>query len=929
MLSEFVSGKIDVLAIAETKLDDSFPEGQFLLSTYKQPYRLDISEKSGGLLVYVNSDIPSRHLTDISFPDDIQAVPIELNLRKQKWLIILLYTPPSQNKEYFLSHMTNIIDFYTNRYDNYILIGDFNLEPNTKQVAHFLERHCLTNLVKDKTCFKSPKGTCIDLILTNRGRSFQHTSVFETGLSDHHLLIYTMLKTTFCKLPPKIIKYRNYRSFNEQSFLNDLSNNLGDSTNYDVFQKSFENVLDVHAPLKERKVRGNNKPHMSKRLRQAIMKRSRLKNRANKTGSPSDILLFKKHRNFVARLNKIEKREFFQKQEPNGHSSKSFWNYCKPFFSKKALTDDGRIVLVENESIISKDTNIANLFNKYFNTITSTLSVTEWGINNEQIHDPIERAIARYTNHPSILRINASKSVHEAPFSFSPVSPDETYKIISSLNSTKATSGNIPVKILKLANDVCHEKLSNCINTCIATCTFPDKLKLADIIPIFKKDCKSKKENYRPISILPTISKVYERHLLTQLEKYSPNILSPYLCGFRKGYSTQHALLNLLQNWQRCLDKSGVVGTVLMDLSKAYDCISPNLLIAKLAAYGFDRDSLKLLYNYMTYRKQRVKIGSSLSNWLEIILGLPQGSILGPILFNLFINDLILTIQETYVCNFADDTTLYSCERSLPEVFTRLKADCDRALQWFHDNSMEANPNKFQMMFLGTSQDEIQMTINGENIKSCKQVKLLGVTIDSKLTFIKHINNICCTASKRTKALLRIRKFLSLNQARCLLESYILSSFRYCPLIWMFGAKSGQTLIEKVYHRALRALYQDFSAPYSVLLLQENRTTIHVQNIRSLMTEVYKCTHNLNIEISSSYFVTKHSCYSLRKGQQLELPPANTIRYGVNSFLFRAAMLWNGLPKAMKDCNSVSSFQDSLKKCSFDTCTCSICRHCF
>jgi hypothetical protein len=266
-------------------------------------------------------------------------------------------------------------------------------------------------------------------------------------------------------------------------------------------------------------------------------------------------------------------------------------------------------------------------------------------------------------------------------------------------------------------------------------------LKLADIIPIHKKDCKSKKENYRPISILPTLSKVFEKVLLNQLAEFSQEILFPYLCGVRKGYSTQHALFNLLQNWQKCLDKSGVVGTVLMDLSKAYDCISPSLLIAKLAAYGLDTDSLRLLYNYLTQRKHRVRIGSRLSDWLELTLGLPQGSILGPILFNFFINDLISTIQETYVCNFADDTTLYACESNLSDVIEKLNTDSDRAIKWFQDNSMEANPNKFQLMFLGTKRDDLSLYIDGSNIKSCKEVKLLGVTIDNKLTFSKHINN--------------------------------------------------------------------------------------------------------------------------------------------------------------------------------------------
>ena len=562
----------------------------------------------------------------------------------------------------------------------------------------------------------------------------------------------------------------------------------------------------------------------------------------------------------------------------------------------------------------------------YFNTITSTLNVTEWGVDDDQIPDPVSRAIERYATHPSILQIKSTTASRSSfSFSFRSVSADETFEIIRSLDSNKKTSGNIPVKILKLANQICHEKITSCVNKCISTCKFPDKLKLADIIPIHKKDDKSKKENYRPISILPTLSKVFEKVLLNQLDKFSQEILSPYLCGFRKGYSTQHALFNLFQNWQKCLDKSGVVGTLLMDLSKAYDCISPGLLVAKLAAYGLDTDSLRLLYNYLTQRKHRVRIGSSLSDWLELILGLPQGSILGPILFNFFINDLISTIQETHVCNFADDTTIYACENNTSDALTKLSKDCDRAIKWFQDNSMEANPNKFQLMFLGTKEDNLSLLVNGSNITSCNEVRLLGVTIDNKLTFEKHISNICCTAGKRTKALLRIRKYLNYEQAKCLTEAYIFSSFRYCPLIWMFGSKTGNTSINKVHYRALRALYQSPFSSFQELLQRGNLLTIHGQNIHSLLTEVYKCVHQLNPMMTWNYFTTKSASYDLRSGHQLELPPVRTIHNGLNSVLFRASFLWNSLPKATKESKSISVFQNNLHRFNLDSCTCKIC----
>ena len=198
----------------------------------------------------------------------------------------------------------------------------------------------------------------------------------------------------------------------------------------------------------------------------------------------------------------------------------------------------------------------------------------------------------------------------------------------------------------------------NCINKCISKNSFPDELKVANVIPVFKKVDPNNKVNFQPISLLPIISKMFEGVLFQQIEKFSEKILSPKLCDFRKDHSTQNALLNLLKNWQKTLDKSGVIGAVLMDLvSKRYDCFPHDLHTAKLAAYGFEDSATSLISDYISKRYQRVKIGSVFSSYPEILKGVPQGSIQGPILFNIFINDLIFFIQETEVCNFADDTT--------------------------------------------------------------------------------------------------------------------------------------------------------------------------------------------------------------------------------------------------------------------------------
>ena len=175
--------------------------------------------------------------------------------------------------------------------------------------------------------------------------------------------------------------------------------------------------------------------------------------------------------------------------------------------------------------------------------------------------------------------------------------------------------------------------------------------------------------------------------------------LSPKLCGFRKGHSTQYALIDLIEKWRKGINDGDIVGTILLDVSKAYDCLPHDLIIAKLAAYGFDESSLTLLHSYLTDRKQRVKIGSVFSLWKNIISGVPQGSVLGPLLFNIFLNDLLLILSN--ICNFADDSTLFAMDKKLDNVCHKLEIDIKNTLKWLHDNSMSVNASKFQLMFLG------------------------------------------------------------------------------------------------------------------------------------------------------------------------------------------------------------------------------------
>ena len=219
--------------------------------------------------------------------------------------------------------------------------------------------------------------------------------------------------------------------------------------------------------------------------------------------------------------------------------------------------------------------------------------------------------------------------------------------------------------------------------------------------PVYEAGDSTCKENFRPVSVLFPLSKIFERLMYSQMLPSIRPKLSNLLSGFREGYSTQHALLRLVETCKKCLDSDGVIGMVLTDLSKAYDCLPYDLLVAKLHACGFSLSSLKMIYSYLTSRKQRVKIKSTYSSWLDIKSGMPQGSVLGPLLFHIFINDIFYAIEASEIYNFADDNTIYALSHSVEAMIAKLEIDIYNTLKCFDSNSVVANPSKFQVMFLG------------------------------------------------------------------------------------------------------------------------------------------------------------------------------------------------------------------------------------
>ena len=280
---------------------------------------------------------------------------------------------------------------------------------------------------------------------------------------------------------------------------------------------------------------------------------------------------------------------------------------------------------------------------------------------------------------------------------------------------------------------------------------------------------------------------------------FETSFLSNFLCRFRKGYNKQHALLNLIEKFKRVLDKKGYASAILMDLSKAFDCLDHELLLAKLDAYGFSKNALRFIHSYLTDRKQRVEVNGAFSEWQEKKLGVPQGSVLGPLLFNIFINDLFYLLKDTDVCNYADDTTIYVCDNQLEKIQNWLEQDALKLSGWFRENYMKLNDDKCHLLVFGDKTNDVSVTVGNSLIKESTEEKLLGVTIDKDLSFKNHLDSLCKKASQKLHALARISKFMDTDRVVLMMNTFVMSQFSYCPLIWMFHDRRINNKVNKIH----------------------------------------------------------------------------------------------------------------------------------
>ena len=354
-----------------------------------------------------------------------------------------------------------------------------------------------------------------------------------------------------------------------------------------------------------------------------------------------------------------------------------------------------------------------------------------------------------------------------------------------------------------------------------------------------------------------------------------------------------------------------------MDLSKAFDTLNHELLIAKLHAYGLDNSALKLIFSYISNRWQRTKVNKSFSSWFKLLSGVPQGSILGPLLFNIYLNDLFFLVNDCDICNFADDATPFACDMDINVLMTRLEFCTAQLLEWFEVNYMKLNASKCHFLVCGNKQESLTIKVGNSFIKESLAEILLGINIDNTLSFSPYLNDLCKKAGKKLNALSRMCKFLSLPKRRQCVKAYFESQFSYAPLVSMCHSRELNSKINTLHFRALKIVYQDYESTFEALLEKDGSLKIHHRNIHTLATEMFKRKNNLSPEFMRDVFQMRPNedavSRNTRSGSSFyNFHNPRTTTFGLQSISCLGPKIWEILPKEIQLSPSLSQFKNSI-----------------
>ena len=903
--------EIHILGVGETWLDETVLNAELNIDGYSM-IRMDRNRHGGGVMFYVSDSLQYKQF-DID-TQNVESIWINVTIDKKMHIIGNIYRPPRSDSNYYEA-MLDIIEQATRSSDNVILIGDLNYDYRkddslATNPIHFIESMFeMKQLVDSPTRVTTETSTLLDVILSSVPDHHISTRVLPISMSDHFPVITILKSQQKLKAAHKTVRFRDFKHFVLNDFLNDLNarllndqnvhNNLNNECDVEKiwlqFKMTFLEVSEAHAPMKTMRMKNRYSPWMNDNILNQMYHRDYLHKKAIRSKCANDWNEYTTQRNNVTMLVKNEKRKYFEDELcKNVKNPKQFWKKINQLTGK-------------NNHVTAPDDISAQNFNDFFSNIGH--SVVNDNVSND-------RNESYEWKNPACIYT----------FNFNQCTVGDVSKVIKSLgNDSSLDVLGFDTKLLYVASDCVSSIITKIINLSLSTAKVPRDWKYSRVTPVYKgKGNKDDMNNYRPISVIGHLAKVMEKVVQKQLLHYllSNDLISIDQSAYRPMHNTQTALHRVIDSWIDNICDGLLTGICLLDIRKCFDTIDHMLLKEKLNYYGIKGVEIDWFSDYLKDRSQAVFHNKMLSDKNNVTIGVPQGSVLGPILFMLFVNDISQN-SDIGICNlYADDTIVYCQGDSVQDVNGKLQNCVSYLNEWYISNKLSVNISKCEVMLISSSRrflsDDLEICIDGQNLKYVNCANYLGMKIDNHLTWNDYVNKLCSNVASKLNRLRRLQNTVSKDVLCKIYLSMIQPCIDYAISVWGQTSQYNILKIQRLQNYAARIVTNNFDYIHCRgINIVNDLKWMNVKKRCDYFTCIlmFKCIHGL----APNYLVDDvvmnfdvNGMFTRSHDMNVYVPYVSS-QFAKRSFKYSGAILWNELPSFLKDLHNISDFKRHLK----------------
>ena len=919
---ESLSHTFSVIGLSESWLSDH-SVNHYAMIGYAGEHRYRKNRSGGGVSLFIKESIEYQVRDDLCHMDgNIETIFIEIDkdlINKDKNCIVgVVYRPPDTNVNQFNEKIGEILSNIKTEKKLAYLLGDFNLNllsidkhKDTQDFIDAMYSFSMFPCITKPTRVTSRSATLIDNVYINDVLNENAVSgILYTDISDHFPVFYIDYS---CIVPsePQIIKKRIYSQKNIDAFSKsierhdwtDVLKSNDPQIAYTCFHNDFHSIYEKCFPLRSFKEGyKTRKSWLTEGIKTSIKIKNRMYKRQKRTQNPEHEKEYRKYKNKLnALLSKAEREHYHTLLQKNLNNMKKSWTILKDAINRKKNSSSCSRFMVNN-SITTDRKTIVDGFNAFFTDIGPNLA----------------SKIPNNSKRPEVfLANNLVNSIY-----IKPVVEDEVKNIIKNLKESSAGWDSISSRIVKNTYEFFLSPLTYIMNLSLIKGVVPSELKIAKVIPLFKSGDPTKFSNYRPVSVLPVFSKILERLMYVRLLSFinKNKLLYKFQFGFRADHSPQLALIYLIDKISNALENGEFVLGVFLDFSKAFDTVNHEILFTKLNHYGVRDNALEWFKSYLSNREQFVSYDGFESTKRVIKCGVPQGSILGPLLFLIYINDLALVSDKLFALLFADDSNMFLTGQNPDSLIDSMNTELEKVIDWLNVNKLSLNLKKTHFIIFRRRKERILLTnvlkINDIVIEMTENTKFLGVLIDQHLNFQSHIAYIKGKISRTLGILYKAKKLFDHTILLMLYNSFINPLFAYCICVWGNAPESYLDPLIKLQKRAIRVIAGvkklAHTAPLFKKLKVMNLKNIYIYNTILIM---YKFHQDKLPSIFHSMFIRNNEIhsYNTRRHAQLHVLQKTSTRSALN-FKFCGVRIYNFFESRLNFDAKLSSFKKNVKK---------------